>query len=94
MINAFHPDYIKTHEPKFMDEFRTHEARRSAAETLTKHVEKKRKTNPLHGFVHGIQKARKPILTKVEQRKTMLEIHNEMIKVKPFHVYSKAGKPK
>jgi cell fate (sporulation/competence/biofilm development) regulator YmcA (YheA/YmcA/DUF963 family) len=83
---------MATHEPKFMDEFRTHEARRAAAETLTKHVEKVRKTKPMHGFVHGIQK--RPILTKVEQRKTMAEIHNEMIAVKPFHVYSKAGKPK
>jgi len=92
LINAFDPRYMATHEPKFMDEFRTHEARRAAAETLTKHVEKVRKTKPMHGFVHGIQK--RPILTKVEQRKTMAEIHNEMIAVKPFHVYSKAGKPK
>jgi len=94
LINAFDPRYMATHEPKFMDEFRTHEARRAAAETLTKHVEKVRKTKPLHGFVHGIQKARKPILTKAEQRKTMAEIHNELIAVKPFHVYSKAGNPK
>jgi hypothetical protein len=85
LINAFHPDYIKTHEPKFMDEFRTHEARRAAAETLTKYVEKKRKKNPLHGFVHGIKK---PI--KEGRAMTMLEVHNEMIKVKPFHIYSKA----
>lgn len=86
MINAFDPRYMATHEPKFMDEFRTHEARRAAAETLTKHVEKVRKTKPLHGFVHGIRKK--------ERAMTMLEIHNELIAVKPSHVYSKAGNPK
>jgi hypothetical protein len=61
MVNAFHPDYIKTHEPKLMKSFRTIEANRQAAETLTKHVAKKRKTDPLHGFLHGIQKARPSI---------------------------------
>ena len=61
MINAFHPDYIKTHEPKLMKSFRTIEANRQASETLTKHVAKKRETNPLHGFLHGIKKARPSI---------------------------------
>jgi len=74
---------MATHEPKFMDAFRTHDARRAAAETLTKHVEKVRKTKPTHGFVHGIRKR--------EREMTMTEIHNEMIAVRPFHVYSKAG---
>lgn len=55
-MNAFHPDYMKTFEPTFMDAFRTHEARRSAAETLAKYVEKKRKTNPNYGYVHGVTK--------------------------------------
>jgi hypothetical protein len=44
-----------------MKSFRTIEANRQAAETLTKHVAKKRKTDPLHGFLHGIQKARPSI---------------------------------
>lgn len=56
MINAFHPDYMKTHEPKFMQSFRTHEANRKAAETLAKHVSKKRKENPAYGYVHGVSK--------------------------------------
>lgn len=57
MINAFHPLYMKTHEPDFMKSFRTHEANRRAAETLAKHVSEKRKENPAYGYVHGISVA-------------------------------------
>jgi len=56
LINAFHPDYMKTHEPTFMQSFRTHEANRRAAETLAKHVSAKRKDNPAYGYVHGVSK--------------------------------------
>ena len=56
MINAFHPLYMKTHEPDFMKSFRTHEANRQAAATLAKHVTNKRKTNPAYGYVHGVSK--------------------------------------
>lgn len=56
MINAFHPLYMKTHEPDFMKSFRTHEANRRAAETLAKHVSEKRKENPAYGYVHGVSK--------------------------------------
>jgi hypothetical protein len=58
-INAFHPDYIKTHMPDFTKEFRTHEARRQAAETLSEYVTTKRKTKPSHGSVTGISKAQR-----------------------------------
>ena len=56
MINAFHPLYMKTHEPDFMKDFRTVEANRKAAETLAKHVAKKRKVDPTYGYVHGVSK--------------------------------------
>lgn len=50
-INAFHPDYVKTHHPELMKEFRTAEANRKAALTLSKHVTEQRKINPNHGYV-------------------------------------------
>ena len=56
MINAFHPDYLKTHEPNFMKSFRTHDANQRAAETLAKHVAKKREVEPTYGYVHGVSK--------------------------------------
>jgi hypothetical protein len=51
IINAFHPDYIKVHQPDLMKEFRTAEANRKAALTLSNHVTEQRKINPLHGYV-------------------------------------------
>lgn len=39
-----------------MDSFRTVEANRKAAETLAKHVAKKRKADPTYGYVHGVTK--------------------------------------
>jgi hypothetical protein len=56
LVNAFHPDYMKIHEPNFMSSFRTHEANRKAAETLAKHVANKRKIEPTYGYVHGVSK--------------------------------------
>ncbi len=58
---------------------------------LTNYVEKKRKTSPTHGTVFGMtekdvsvaapKRMKKPlhILTKAEQNKTMLEVHNELV---------------
>jgi hypothetical protein len=56
LINAFHKDYMKIHEPDFMKSFRTHEANRRAADTLAKHVANKRKDDPTYGYVHGVSK--------------------------------------
>jgi hypothetical protein len=58
-INAFHPDFIKTHMPTFMDAFRTHDARREAAEALSEYVTKKRRIKPSHGQLTGISKAQR-----------------------------------
>lgn len=58
-INAFHPDYINTHMPTFMDAFRTHDARREAAEALSQYVTKQRRKKPSHGTITGISKAQR-----------------------------------
>jgi len=59
MINAFHPLFVQTHMPTFMDVFRTHDARREAAEALSEYVTKKRRTKPSHGQLVGISKAQR-----------------------------------
>lgn len=106
VINAFHPDYVKVHEPNFMKDFRTHEANRQASTTLTEYVEKTRKTKPSHGTLYGISKKVVPLHAsrpkemmsrKRGREMTMLEISNELadrLKKKEFHVYAKAGMPK
>jgi len=100
-VNAFHPDYMKTHEPNFMKEFRTHEANRQAAATLSKHVEKVRKTKPSHGTLFGISD--KVIDAHMMRPKQMMQrpksaeleaIKKKILEPKEFHTYQKAGMPK
>jgi hypothetical protein len=62
--------------------------------SMTNFVENKRKTSPTHGTVYGMtdkdstveaskrMKKPRPILTKAEQNKTMLEVHNELVDIK------------
>lgn len=61
MINAFHPDYVKTHMPEFLTDLRTESRQTKAGQTLSQHVEKKRETVPSHGTIHGISKNPLPI---------------------------------
>lgn len=76
-INAFHPEYVKTYMPEFLTGMQQDAQRTEAAKTLSKHVTEKRKTNPLHGFVHGVSKAAKPLKVDLTPRE--------------FHIYNKAG---
>ena len=59
IINAFHPDYVKTYMPEILTAIKADEIRTDAGKTLSKHVTEKRKTNPTHGFLHGVSKAAK-----------------------------------
>jgi hypothetical protein len=77
IINAFHPDYVKTYMPEILTAIKADDTRLGAGETLSKHVTEKRKTNPLHGFVHGVSKAAKPLKVDLTPRE--------------FHIYNKAG---
>lgn len=78
-VNAFHPLYMQTHEPKFMDDLRTHEARRAAAETLSKHVTKVRKTKPTHGTVFGIERREFHTYAKAGMPKTRSQMMSEIV---------------
>jgi hypothetical protein len=55
-INAFHPDFVKTHMPQFMSDIKTNSRQAGAGATLSKHVTKKRETTPSHGTVYGMSK--------------------------------------
>jgi hypothetical protein len=95
VINAFHPDYMKTYEPNFTKEFRTVEANQN--ERIKTHVKVKSKKKKMS---YKVPK-KTPILTKKEQGKSMGEIHNELAELKKrilaprvLYTYSKAGMPK
>lgn len=81
-VNAFHPDYIKTHEPDLMKNFRTIQANQEerASKTPRKHV----KT-----FAPKVSK-QGHINSKTNRRMTMAEVTEELLKKTTFHIYSKA----
>lgn len=56
VINAFHPDYVKTYHPEFITSIRTESRQTAAGQTLTEFVEKTRKKKPMHGTLSGISK--------------------------------------
>jgi hypothetical protein len=107
MINAFHPDYMKTHEPNFMKDFRTSDANRQAAEAVSKYVTKQRKVKPSHGTVFGISDKvtaatapahmhRRPdgVKSSKPRKMPMADVKQELadlLKRTEFRTYSRAG---
>ena len=102
LINAFHPDFVKTHMPEFLTAVKVAAKREEAGQTLSKFVTKKRESVPTHGFVHGIAKFPQTRETQLSLRRgadmPMEEIKKELtaaqkakLAPKDFHMFSKAG---
>lgn len=83
VINAFHPDYVKTYHPNLMKQIKTDSMYKKKAGELTKHVDKVRETKPSHGTLFGIS-----------ENSVSVSPKEMMLKPKEFHVYNKAGMPK
>ena len=78
-INAFHADYIKTHEPDLMKEFRTHAANREDREEKQLRVNRK----PLKTVTKSLS-----VKISKEQARLNLERRKQMtIAPKDFHIY-------
>ena len=60
-MNAFDPLYVQTYMPEFLTSLRLESKQTKAGQTLSQHVETKRKTVPSHGTIHGISKNPLPI---------------------------------
>lgn len=56
VINAFHPDYVKTYHADLIQSFRQDSAYKNSSNSMTEHVEKVRKQKPMHGTLSGITK--------------------------------------
>lgn len=85
MINAFHPDFMKTYYPNFMADFRTVEA--NQAERKIK--EPRKVIRQPRASVKVAKQSH--INSKTNRNMTMAEVKAEMLKVTTFHIYSKAG---
>jgi hypothetical protein len=85
-VNAFHKDYVKTHEPDLMKDFRTHAANREVREEQNLKVNRK----PLKTVTKSLS-----VKISKEQARLNLERRKQMtIAPKDFYVYQKAGMPK
>jgi len=85
-VNAFHPDYVKTHMPDLMKDFRTHAANREVREEKKLRVSRK----PLKTVTRSLT-----VKVSKEQARLNLERKKQMtIAPKDFHIYQKAGMPK
>ena len=85
-INAFDPDYVKTHMPDLMKDFRTHAANREVREEQKLRVNRK----PLKTVTKSLE-----VKISKDQAKLNLERRKQMtIAPKDFYVYQKAGMPK
>jgi len=88
VINAFHPDYMKTYEPNFTKEFRTVEANQKERLESQPKVESKRIRARKKKMNYKIPKQVKP------KSERLMEIKRNILTVKPFHTFAKAGMPK
>ena len=81
-VNAFHPDYVKTHMPDLLKEFRTIQANKEDRESKAprKHVKTFAPKVSKQGHVNS----------KTSRLMTMAEVTEELLKKTTFHIYSKA----
>jgi len=84
MINAFHPDYMKTYHPDFMREFRTVQANQEER----KIKEPRKVIRPPRASVKIPKQSH--IHSKTNRNMTMAEVTEELLKKTTFHIYSKA----
>lgn len=83
LINAFHPDYVKTHMPEFLSEVRTSAKKEEAGKGVSKYLDKRRETEPSHGTFFGMS-----------DKEASMSPKEMMLKPTEFHIYQKAGMPK
>ena len=82
-VNAFHPDYVKTHMPDLMKDFRTHQANREEREEKNLKVNK----TPLKTVTKSLA-----VKISKDQARLNLERRKQMtIAPKDFHIYQRAG---
>jgi hypothetical protein len=95
VINAFHPDYMKTHEPNFMKDLRTNQANREQSAKQSKVIDRERAAGKSPGTIHHMGSGKTgTILPAHMHRKAPKKLEIIKLTVREFHTYAKAGMPK
>lgn len=92
IINAFHPDYIKTYHPNFLADLQLESRMTRAGQALSAHVDETRKTKPSHGTVFGISDKEVSVNAPAHMHRPKRK--KVSVERTEFHTYSKAGAPK
>lgn len=98
VINAFHPDYVKTYMPEFLTSVRLESSQ--YANGVIAGGKSKAKRESVHGkTVNSITVFPKTqsvqrTLEKAQSKAAMEEKKRKMLAVTDFHMFSKAGMPK
>lgn len=94
VINAFHPDYVKTYMPDLLSDLRVAQRAKNSGERMANHVEKTRETKPSHGTMFGLSEKNVSVSPKKMMKLTPAHIHRPKLERTEFHIYNKAGLPK
>jgi hypothetical protein len=92
IMNAFHPDYIKTYHPNFLTDIRLESRMTRAGQALSAHVDEVRKTKPSHGTVFGISDKEISATAPAHMHRSKPKKLN--LERTEFHTYSRAGTAK
>jgi len=95
VINAFHPDYMKTYHPDFMKDVRTQQASKEQGTKQSKVVDRERKAGKSPGTIAGMGSGTTgtPVPAHMH-RKAPKKMELLNLAVREFHTYAKAGMPK
>lgn len=92
VINAFHPDYVKTYMQDFTASIMVQNKHKMSSHLMSEHTEEMRKTNPSLGTIHHMVKPlhvmRAPEMMKPKKLSTKQRVD---LAPKEFKVFSRAG---
>lgn len=98
VINAFHPDYVKTYHPEFLTTIRTESSQHAhgvingGKSKATREAKRGKTVNTINVFPKT--ESVKRTLEKSQSKAAMEEKKRKMLAVTEFHTFSKAGMPK
>ena len=92
VINAFHPDYVKTHMQEFTASIMVQNKYKKSSQMMSEYTEELRKTNPSLGTIHHMVKPlhvmRAPEMMRPKKMTTKQRVD---LAPKDFNIFSRAG---
>ena len=96
VINAFHPDYCKTHMKDFFESIMVQNKHKKSSQMMAEYTEELRKTNPSLGTIHHMVKPlhvnRAPVMMKPrvkERNMTMAKVMDDLADIKKTKLTTK-----